>query len=160
MIARSLLALACLLLPLAAPAATRLDDSASPRARIEVMPRWQYEEGQLGGSERLHAMVATAPGVEIRLNTAAYVGKRGRIYIALPEIVSGLRSRDAMRVEFRSRGAFQSGTVLPGERALLYDGPILRAQTGDLVDFTILFDSRHMAGGLRFDPTFEIELLP
>jgi hypothetical protein len=156
--ALALALLATLALP--APAATRLDDSASPRARIDITPRWQFDDGELAGTSRLHAMVAEAKGVEIRLNTSAYVGKRGRIYLVLPEFISGLRSPDAMRVEWRSRGLFQPGTLLPGARALLYDGPISKPQTGDTLDFTIQFDSRYMAGGLRFDPVFEIDVLP
>jgi hypothetical protein len=141
-------------------AATRLDDSASPRARIDITPRWQYEDGDLAGTPRLHAMLAEAKNVEIRLNTSAYVGKRGRIYLVIPEFIAGLRSPDAMRVEWRTRGLFQPGTVLPGARALLYDGPISKPLTGDTLDFTIQFDSRFMAGGFRFDPTFEIDVLP
>ena len=143
-----------------AHAATKLDDSASPRARIDIKPRWQYEEGEMAGKQRLHAMLAEAKNVEIRLNTSAYVGKRGRIYLVIPEFISGLRSPDAMRVEWRGRGVFQSGTVLPGARALIYDGPISKPMTGDTLDFTIQFDSRYMAGGLRFDPIFEIDVLP
>jgi hypothetical protein len=156
--AHFLVALAVIVAP--ALAATRLDDSASPRARIDITPRWQYEDGELAGKHSLYAMLAEAKNVEIRLNTSAYVGKRGRIYLVIPEFISGLRSPDAMRVEWRARGVFQSGTVLPGARALLYDGPISKPLTGDTLDFTIQFDSRFMAGGLRFDPVFEIDVLP
>lgn len=156
------LAMAFLALVLAAPAAgaqTRLDDSASPRQRVDLRSRWMYDdEGR--GMDGVNAMVAEAANVEVRLNTAAYAGKRGRIYVVLPDVVAGLRSPGGMSVEWKARGTFLSGKVLPGGRGLLYDGPISGPLMGDILDFTIVLDARRVEESLRFAPVFEIDVAP
>lgn len=154
-----LLLVACLAVAATATAA-RLDDSASPRQRFDLSPRWVHEHDTGGSPDRLNAMVAEMANVEVRLNTTAYVGKRGRIYLVLPPVVAGLRSASGMRVEWRTRGTLLDGAALPGDRTLLYDGPISRPSINEIFDFVIHLDARHMAGGLRFDPTFEIDLAP
>jgi hypothetical protein len=151
----AVLALAVALSPAAAE--TRLDDSASPRQRLDLRSRWQYdEEGR--GIDGVNAMVAEAANVEVRLNTAAYVGKRGRIYIVLPDLVPGLRSPGGMSVEWKARGTFLSGRVLPGGRALLYDGTITGPLMGDILDFSIFLDARRVEETLRFSPEFDIDV--
>lgn len=154
-----------LALVLAAPVATaqslRLDDSASPRARFDLQSDWRHEGDELMGSDELNAQVARAPGVEIRLNTAALVGKRGRIYLALPHAVPGLGSPQGLRLEWSGRGGlFQSGAVLPGSRTLLYDGPIASPVTRDVLDLSFLFDARHAVASLRVEPYFEFDPAP
>lgn len=135
--------------------AQKLDDSPSPKRRLDVEPRWLHNEGYIGSPERLNALVASVPSVEVRLNTAAHVGKRGRIYLVMPQFVQGLASPNAMRLEWRARGAFQSGSALPGERALLYDGPVTSPITGDVLDFNVYIDARHQHAPVRFEPAFE-----
>ena len=141
-------------------ATVRLDDSASPRRHLDLQPRWLHEEGVIGSVERLNAMVANVPAVEVRLNTKPHVGKRGRIFLVMPPAVPGLASSGAMRLEWRTRGLFQEGSALPGEKRLLYDGPISQPTMTEHFDFSVYFDARHQSGPLRFDPAFELELLP
>ena len=138
----------------------RLDDSASPRRHLDLQPRWVHEEGVIGSAERLNAMVANVAAVEIRLNTKAHVGKRGRIFLVMPPVVPGLAASSAMRLEWRTRGLFVDGSALPGEKRLLYDGPISQPTMTEHFDFSVYFDARHQSGPLRFDPAFELELLP
>ena len=154
--------LAALVLALAAAgaAAERLDDAPSPKRRLDAEPRWRYNEAGLGTPERLNAMVASISNVEVRLNTAKHVGKRGRIYLVMPQFVPGLASPSGMRLEWRGRGGFQSGSALPGEKALLYDGPVTTPITGDVLDFDVHIDARHLTAGLRFEPVFEFEAAP
>jgi len=143
---------------LAAP--VRLDDSASPRSRIDVKPRWQHVEEGLSDPARLNAMVAEIPNLEVRLATSKFVGKRARIYLVVPDFVSGLRSPAAMRVEWRTRGKLLGGTALPGTRALVYDGVVAQPSLGDILDITLFLDARFMDRGLRFEPHFEIDVAP
>jgi hypothetical protein len=140
--------------------AVRLDDSASPRRRFDLTPRWEYDGESANSPDRMNALVADVPKVEVRLNTVAWVGKRGRIYLVLPPVVMGLRTPHGMRVEWRTHGTFQDGSALPGDRALLYDGPITSPLTQETFDFVIHLDARYMGGGLRFDPEFEFEPSP
>ena len=150
------LVLACLALP-AARAATRLDDSASPRSRVDVTSRWLHTQEGLTDPAQLNAMVAEVRNLEVRLNTSAYVGKRGRVYLTVPASTPGLQSPSGMRVEWRTRGTLIAGSALPGTRSLVYDGPITRALLADFMDFSLFLDARFVQAGLRFEPVFEIE---
>lgn len=144
----------------AATAATRLDDSASPRARVDVTSRWLHTREGLTDPAQLNAMVAEVRNLEVRLNTSAFVGKRGRIYLALPAFTTGLQSASGMRVEWQTRGTLMAGTALPGTRSVVYDGPITKAYLADFLDFSLFLDARYLQGGLRFEPVFEIETAP
>jgi hypothetical protein len=153
---RTLVALLLAGLASIATAATRLDDSASPRARVDVTSRWLHTREGLDTVE-LNAMVAEVRNLEVRLNTAAFVGKRGRIYLTVPAFVTGLQSASGMRVEWQTRGTLMAGTALPGTRSVVYDGPITKAILADFMDFSLFLDARYLQGGLRFEPVFEIE---
>jgi hypothetical protein len=137
----------------------RLDDRASPRSVVNVESRWLHT-GEGLNPEQLNAMVATVPNLEFRLDTSAYVGKRARIYLVIPEFVQGLRAPSGMRVEWTARGSFMAGAALPGQRTLVYDGMIQRPALQESLDLSIFLDARHIERGLRFDPTFEIDVQP
>ena len=143
---------------LAAP--VRLDDSASPKARIDIAPRWLGEHEYTGDRDWLHAMVAEAANVEVRLDTRAFVGRRGRVYLAIPAQVPGLLSPTALRVSWQSRGGFASGEASPGSRTLVYDGAITSPVTVVRLDFRFELDARYVGPGLRVDPYFEIDSEP
>jgi hypothetical protein len=138
----------------------RLDDSGSPRSRVEVKPRWQFEQGSLDNPDRINAMIAEVPNLEVRLNTSRFVGKTGRIYLVLPIAVPGLRGATGMRVDWRARGPLMAGSALPGTRSLVYDGAIAQPVIADILDLKVYLDARYIDRGLRFEPYFEIELVP
>lgn len=142
---------------LSAATAAPLDDSASPRQRIEAKPRWQYDGEDALSPERIGRMVVDVPNVEFRLNTASWQGKSARIYLTLPPLVPGVKSPEGMRVEWRARQFMQSGSATPGGRVLVFDGVVERAQTVEFFDFTIQLDTRFTQRGIRFEPKFEIE---
>jgi len=143
-----------------AGAATRLDDSLSPRQRVEIVPRWVSEStsGRLS-NEQLNALVAEVRQFEVRLNTAKYVGREAEIYLRLPVAIIGLHSPAGLRLEWRTRGRFASGSVRPGERMLLFRGAISQPVMEDTFDFVLHFDGRYIQRGLQFDPIYEIEIL-
>lgn len=145
---------------IAQAAPVRLDDSASPRGRIEARPRWQHVEEGLSSPERLNAVVAEVPNVEVRLATAKYAGKRGRVYLVVPDFVPGVRSAASLVVHWRTRGKLLAGSALPGARALVYDGPIPQPFLTDILDLTLHLDARYMDRGVRFEPHFEIDVAP
>lgn len=134
-----------------------LDDSASPRQRVEAKARWVYEGEEAMGAERIARMVVEVPNLEIRLNTSAWQGKQARIYINLPQAVPGIVSPEGMRAEWRARGRMLGGSVQPGGRTLVYDGLIEQSQTVEFFDFIIHLDARYTQRGIRFEPKFEIE---
>jgi hypothetical protein len=143
-------------------AAERLDDSASPQQRVSIVSRYLYEETSGVSDQDFHAVVAEARGVEVRLNTSKYVGRRAEIFLTLPLSARGLSNTAALRLDWRAQGRFSSaaGSLNPGGRALLYRGQIAQPQMIELFDFTVRMDERHVQGTIEFDPQFEIELLP
>lgn len=157
---RVALALALALAAGSAQAGTRLDDSLSPRQRIELRAGWESAQGESESPEQMLAIRAEARDVEVRLNTAAWVGRNAEIYIAFPHDIIGLRLPDALRIEWRTRGRFIAGAAIPGQRSLVYRGRIDAAVTGEIFDFTYRIDGRHFDRRIQFQPVFEIEPLP
>jgi hypothetical protein len=158
--ARPATALLLFALALPAGAATRLDDSLSPRQRVEIVPRWVSERVQGPVSDdQLNALVAEVPRFEVRLNTAKYVGQEAEIYLRLPVAIVGLQSPAGLRLEWRTRGFFAPGAVRPGDRLLLFRGKVTQPVMGDTFDFLLHFDGRYIQRGLQFDPIYEIEIL-
>lgn len=134
-----------------------LDDSASPRQRVEAKPRWQYQGEDALSPERIGRMVVDVPNLEIRLDTSAWKGKSARIYLTLPPLVPGVNTPEGLRAEWRTRGPMQVGSITPGGRVLVFDGQIGQAQMVEFFDFTIYLDTRFTQRGVRFEPKFEIE---
>ncbi|HXZ49026.1 MAG TPA: hypothetical protein VEG27_08395 [Usitatibacter sp.] len=143
----------------AAAASTRLDDSLSPRQRVETTTRWLYDGVGDWTEDQMNALVAEVHAMEFRLRTAPYVGKTAEIYLSIPQNVSGLRVPTAMRVEWTTRGLFAPGSVTPGNRALVYRGKITEPVMSDYFDFRIFLDARTSERGIEFDPVFEIDLV-
>lgn len=144
----------------AATASARLDDSLSPRQRVEATAHWLYDGAGDWNEDQINALVADVSAMEFRLRTAPYVGKDAQIYLAIPQHVKGLRSPTALRVEWTTRGTFAPGSVVPGNRALVWRGKITDAVMSDFLDFRIYFDARTSERGIEFDPIFEIDIAP
>lgn len=139
-------------------APVRLDDTASPRSRVDAQPRWLHTGEGLANPEMVNAMIAQVANLEVRLNTARFVGKRARVFLVFPEFVPGIRSRSGIRAEWRTRGVLLPGSALPGARALVYDGPITKPFLSDFLDLSLFIDARYLDSGARFEPVFELEL--
>jgi hypothetical protein len=138
----------------------RLDDTASPRSRVEAQPRWLHTGEGLGNPEMVNAMIAQVANLEVRLNTARFVGKSARVFLVFPDFVPGIRSRSGIRAEWRTRGVLLPGSALPGTRTLVYDGPITKPFLSDFLDLSLFLDARYLDTGARFEPVFELELAP
>jgi len=153
----ALLLLLCLTAALPARA-ERLDDSLSPRQQLDLDLIWkqQYPTGQLDKRE-LNALTAHARHVEIRLNTADYVGKSGKIFLSLPIAIRGTGDASALRMSWTTNGVFSGGAVSAGNRAKLFEGEITEPVMSDVFDFTFVIDAREVYNDLRFQPVFEIE---
>ena len=138
--------------------AERLDDSLSPRQRVEATPKWLNTGDNDWTDEQINAMVAEINSMEFRLKTQPYQGKTARVFLTVSRLVKGLRSPVAMRVEWTTRGKFLPGSILPGDKALVFQGKITEAVMSDFFDFKIFIDGRYLDRGLEFDPVFEIEV--
>lgn len=153
-------AVALLALAATAEAATKLDDSLSPRQRVETTARWRYDGAGDWNEDQVNALVAQVSAMQFRLRTAPYIGKNAEIYLTIPQHVVGLKVPNAMRVEWTTRGTFAPGAVIPGNRALVWRGKITEAVMSDYFDFSIYFDARNWERGIEFDPVFEIDTSP
>jgi hypothetical protein len=122
------LGLSAVLLWLPLQAATfRLDDSASPRARVE--PQLVMADDGRPLSQSLAARTAHVQfgRIDYRLATASYVGRDARIYYVVPASIPGLRSPSGLQLTWQSQGSFASGSARPGQRTLVWSGKIREA---------------------------------
>ena len=153
----ALLLLLCL--SVAPPAsAERLDESLSIQQQFDLDLNWKqpHNTGQLDKRE-LNALTARARHVEIRLNTAAYVGQNGKIFISLPINIRGTADSTALRMSWTTNGLFSSGAVTAGNSSKLFEGEITEPVMIDVFDITFDIDARQVYNDLRFQPVFDIE---
>ena len=108
----------------------------------------------------MNRVIGHVDDVEVRLDTSAYVGRRARIFLMLPDLISGLDSTEGVTLRWRARGDFLAGHTTPGQRALLFEGVIEDEVTSDVLSYTLELDARHLTGVLRLEPVFEIEVEP
>ena len=128
------------------------------RAETPVTPRWANDGDNLS-PDSINALIADTKGIELRFELSRYVGKNVRIHMVLPASVQGLRGSTGFRAEWRTRGRFIPGSIVPGSRTLVYQGIITSRDMTEVFDFTLHMDGRYLMGKLGFDPVFEIESL-
>ena len=150
-----LLAVALFSLPLHAE---RLDDSLSPQQQFDIDLDWKHRHNTEDLDTReLNALVARAQHVEVRLNTAAYVGQRGRIFITLPLNIRGGADASALRMSWTTNGLFASGSLTAGNRVKLFEGEITERVMTEIFDMTFEIDARQVFSNLRLEPVYDIE---
>jgi hypothetical protein len=139
--------------------AERLDDSLSTRQQFDVDLVWKERHNTENLDTReLNALIARARDVEIRLNTAPYIGQRGRIYITLPLNIRGTADSSALRMSWTTNGLFSNGSLTAGNRVRLFEGEITERVMTDVFDITFEIDARQVYNNLRFEPIYDIEL--
>lgn len=141
-------------------AGERLDDTASPRQRVVASVEWAGEDklSEDLSPDELNGAVARIDGLEVMLDTAAFVGQRAQIFLSLPIQIRGLRNTNGLRMEWRTRGTFQPGSVFPGNRFLIFNGVIPGPMLTDTLDIKVYFDTRETGTQIDFDPIYEIEV--
>jgi hypothetical protein len=147
---RFAIAIACALLATGVSAQTyRVDDGGSQvlGGPLRLKPITPMPRGELAT-----ALVGET-GVLARLDLAPWKGRRGRIYLTLPQQAGGRIS-----ASWSTRGRLLPGTVRSGERALVYAGPIDVDTIEDTLRLRIQADGRELAGGIPLAFSFEIDL--
>lgn len=91
--------------------------------------------------------------VQVRLDTQAWAGKLGRIYMALPAQPGGI-----IKASWQTQGTLLAGQLHSGQRGLVWSGVLPGPQLEDVMTVTVQTDGRFLANTqiLRF--YFEIEL--
>ena len=143
--------------------AQRLDDSASPRNRVAAQVVMDDNGRPLEASPFAESAQIRFGRIEYRLATAAYVGRQVRITYVVPNPIPGLRSADALRVEWRGQPPLASGSARPGDHVPVWTGRIAEAWTELALDLSARVDLRQLdlraSEPLAFECHFEIEIL-
>ena len=132
MIARiaSALAGALIIATIALPARAatyRVDDSASLPRESTALLQWRQAAPSRGKDDTLEGTIAVA----VRLNLVPWLNQRGRVFLVLPE-----QGTPVVRVRWRTQGRLLPGQILPGQRILVFEGPV----TTPLLDETLVLN--------------------
>lgn len=120
----------------------------------------------LGGTLRLKPATVPARGapmymvtgemaVLVRLDVSPWQGRKGRIYMRLPE-----RSGGGITATWTTHGRLLPGALRAGERALVYAGPIGHTRLEDTLRLRIDADGRTLPPSEQLVFSFEIDLDP
>lgn len=146
-LAHLLFALCCISAP-AHAATLLLDDSQSQVLQPQLALQWRsispaQGDHQVTGNTRVH----------IRLNTKAWIGQSGQIFMVLPA-----QPGAQVNVQWQSQGLFVNGQLLSGSRALVWQGKINQAMLDDVLSISVQTDGRLLQSqqALRFH--FELDL--
>lgn len=111
-----------------------LDDRAS-RA-FPPNAYWEWAPGSMRtGINTLHMKLR----VEARIDTRAFAGRQGRIYMVLPVDAGG-----PVTAEWTTQGRLLGGRVVSGERTLVYAGTIPGPTLEDTLQVHLSTDARQM----------------
>lgn len=148
--ASRILAVALLLGAQAAAAAThRLDDSGSQVRPPAADWQWVPFTARSGHSElQMHVRV------NVRIDTRAWAGRQGRIFMVLPH-----DGGSVVTATWETDGRLLGGRLASGERTLVFSGPLPGALLEDRMRVHLTTDSRLAAiTGRRLAFHFELEL--
>ena len=91
--------------------------------------------------------------VNVRLATAPWLGKSGRIYMVLP-----IESTGTVKIVWRSHGLLLDGQLLPGGRTLVYNGVIRERRMEDVLEVQIEADGTRLSNPQQLRFHFEIDV--
>ena len=148
LIAGLLVALALAAAP--AEAATyRLDDSASLPRESTALLGWRSAVPSRNGDDTLQGTI----GVALRLDVSAWRSRAGRIYLVLPE-----QTTAGVRLNWRTQGRLLPGQATPGQRVLVFEGPIAAPYLEDRLELDIEAGGGELPGTQPLNFHFEIDV--
>ncbi len=123
------LALGCAAATSPAAAATyRVDDSSSFPRESTALLRWRQTAPARDADDTLEGTV----GVAVRLNLEPWLNRTGRLFLVLPQ-----QGTPLVRVSWRTQGRLLPGEIAPGQRVLVYEGPITIPHLDETLMLTI-----------------------
>ena len=117
-----------------------VDDSGS----VVLDPYLEMQAPPIAGAAPSN-IVSASTRVSVQLNLAAWVGRSGRIYMSLPRT---------------SGGALLPGTMVSGDRSLVFSGPIAVPVVRDIIDIRLEVDGTRLLASEALAFGFEIEVDP
>lgn len=99
------------------------------------------------------ALLSASTRVSAQLNLTAWIGRNGRIYMTLPR-----NAGPVVRATWSSGGTLLPGSMLSGERALVYSGIIVGPLLRDTLDIRLEADAARLVRPEQLAFGFEIEV--
>ncbi len=128
-------------------ATARIDDTGTS---LESITRMYWR--QLAPSRKVDNTMEGSAEVQVRLNLAPWAGRTGRIFMALPE-----QSMGPVRASWPAHGRFSAGSLISGQRALIYAGPITSPIMEGLLVLKLEVDGTRLQSIQRLSFHFEID---
>jgi hypothetical protein len=132
----------------AAAATYRVDDSATLPVESTALLRWRQAAPSRDRDDTLEGAAAVA----VRLNLAPWLQQGARLYLVLPA-----QGTAAVRVSWLTQGRLLPGEISPGERVLVYQGPIESPFLEETLTLRIEADGSRLPGTERLRFHFEID---
>jgi hypothetical protein len=125
-----------------------LDDSQSQVIQAQLPMQWR----SISPSRGDHQVIGSTR-VQVRLNTQAWIGQTGRIFMALPAQPSA-----PVQAQWQTQGMLLPGQLQSGSRTQIWAGKITQPLMEDVMTVIIHTDGRHLQTQqlLRFH--FELDL--
>jgi len=131
--------------------AFRVDDSGTVVLDPVLELKWQPKGGDLAGS----ALSSGTTRVSLQLNLASWAGRAGRIYMTLPRTAG-----PTVRATWRAGGTLMSGSLISGDRAIVYAGRINSPVLRDVIEIQLEADGARLIEPEVLAFGFEIEVEP
>jgi hypothetical protein len=149
----SVLALVTFLAAMALPtecaaASQRIDDSATMPAESTALLRWRHSAPSRGRPDLLEGAVRVA----VRLDLTPWLNRTGRIYLVLPQ-----QGTTPVRVAWTTQGRLLPGEIRPGQRTLVFAGPVSSPRLEETLVLRIEADAAGLEGKQSLDFHFEFD---
>lgn len=127
----------------------RVDDTATLTNESQVKMRWR----SMGANNNNGNIVDGASLVTIRLNTSPWQNKVGQIYMVLPPQPIG-----QVMVDWSTQGKLLAGSLVSGNRTLVYAGLIQAPMIEDTIYVQVHSDGTRLLNLHRLEFHFEIDV--
>jgi hypothetical protein len=127
----------------------RVDDSGTVVLDPVLEMQWQTA----GRTSICSPLVSASTRVSVQLNLAAWTGRTGRIYMTLPRT-----SGPTVRATWNTGGTLLPGSLVSGDRSLVYAGPINGVSLHDLIEIKLEADGARLIQPEALAFGFEIEV--
>jgi hypothetical protein len=139
-------------LSIALPAAAttyRVDDALTLPHESNQAMKWR----SLAPSRTSGNSIEGTSVITIRLDTSPWINRPGKIYMALPEQPIG-----PVTAEWTTQGRLLPGSLISGNRTLVYSGIIKSNTMEDTIALKITADGRRLVAAQRLQFYFEIDV--
>lgn len=127
----------------------RVDDAATLPAETSTTMQWKSPAPRRGASHDVEGRSL----ITVRLNTAPWMNRNGKIFLVLPPVALG-----EVTADWTTQGRLLAGQVRSGSRTLVYAGPIRTRTMEDTIVLRITTDGRLLDSPQRLDFHFEIDV--